>query len=180
MLLFFAACTPWKDSAPPEDPRIKERKYCNDPRALNYNWGFPGLSDSAACIYPADIFAGEYSYTDTIYFADLTPDSTLPGKTYTLLLTALSYNKLSVKGFCPTGQEISLTAERTTFQAHIDTTIQASDTTWGYGQFLCREADTLTGYITKSRTDSLLLSIQWTVVSDTGIRIHRGTAIRTY
>lgn len=36
----FFSCEKWKDPNPDVDPRITERKYCNDPEAINYNWDF--------------------------------------------------------------------------------------------------------------------------------------------
>jgi hypothetical protein len=177
-LIGILSCKKWQDKPGIPDPRINERKYCNDPRAINYNWGFPGVSDSTVCMYPAQVFKGKYIYTDSIYFPDFTQDTLHPEKTYTLLINEISYNKLSLEGFCEGNQAIFLTASRYNYRATIDTTIHSSDTTVDYGQFFCRQLDTLTGYLSKSQGDSTHLLIEFTVVSDTGIRIHKGTALR--
>lgn len=176
--LALCACQKWQDKQPPEDPRINEKKYCNDPYALNYNWDFPGMPDSTVCIYPADIFEGNYLFTDSLYSADNTFDSAASQQSYALRITRLSINKLAVHGFCSPTDSLLFTAERSTFRANADSTIQLTDTTTGYGQFFCRTQDTLSGFMMLSRTDSTLLKIDFTVVSDTDIRFHRGTAIR--
>ena len=62
----FLACTKWADTQKPSDPRLTQ-KYCNDPFAVNYNWGFPGLPDNSTCIFPSDLYVGTYLFHDSIY-----------------------------------------------------------------------------------------------------------------
>lgn len=174
------SCKKWQDPPQVTDPRITERKYCNDPAAVNYNWNFPGTPDSTTCFYPSDIFVGDYLFTDSIYRSDNSFDSAASLQVYTLHLFRLSKNKLAVVGFCMGGDSLRFTAERTTYKAYADSTIRTSDTTYDYGQYFCSMADTLTGNFYKQQTDTLgtHLFIDFTVVSDTGVDYHRGTAIK--
>ena len=172
------ACKKWSDPKVPDDPRIHDRKYCNDPEAVNYNWNFPGDPDNSVCIYPSDLYKGTYSFTDSIYSDKNKFDSVgslLPP--YTLTIIALDKRHFRVVGFCAT-DSLKFTAERTTYRASADSTIMIQDTIKAYGQFLCRTADTMTGYFTKFASDTSRLIIEFKVASDTGINFHRGTAIR--
>ncbi|HTN45366.1 MAG TPA: hypothetical protein VL098_03400 [Flavipsychrobacter sp.] len=177
--LLFSACKKWVDPNPSVDPRITERRYCNDPQAVNYNWDFPGTQDSSVCFFPSDLFEGNYSFTDSIYFQDNSLDTNRTFQTYTLNITRTSKNQFKLAGFCG-GNDINFTAQRTTYLAYADTTLKLNDTTFAFGQPLCRIQDTLTGTLSKSKTDSLSrhIYIEWRVVSDSGINFHKGTAIK--
>ena len=176
--VLFTACEKWTDPEPKTDPRIGERRYCNDPEAVNFNWNFPGLEDNTTCIYPSDLFKGTYLFRDSIYSADNVFDSARSGISYILQIIPSGKSKFRVLGFCGPGDSLLFTAERSTYRASADTTIIVNDSTFGYGQFFCRDLDTLTGSFTKSRTDSTALLIDFRVISDTGANLHRGTAIR--
>src|SRR5262245_8926779 len=65
-VLLLASCEKWEDTPGKSDPRL-ERKYCNDPEAVNYNRDFPGTADNSVCYYPSDAFSGRYSFIDSIY-----------------------------------------------------------------------------------------------------------------
>jgi hypothetical protein len=88
----------------------------------------------------------------------------------TLRFTADSKTKMSISGFCPGGQILRFTTNRA---------LRASgDTTAVNGQLLCRQKDTISGYITRTLADSSRLQFFLTVVSDTGVTTHQGTAYR--
>lgn len=176
--LFIFSCKKYKDPDPATDPRIPTRKYCNDPKAVNYNWDFPGVPDNSVCIYPTDLFKGSYLYTDSVYHADNTFDSALSLITYTLQVIPNSVNKFSLIGFCGNGDSLRFTAERTSYRANADTTIKLNDTTFVYGQFFCSSLDTMTGTLTRPKGDSVRLKIDFTVHSDTEVNFHRGTATK--
>lgn len=179
LLAFVAAgCEKWVDPKAKEDPRISERAYCNDPEAVNFNWNFPGTPDSTTCFYPTDIFKGTYLFIDSIYSSDNTFDSAQSTKSYTLTIVPYSNNKFGIIGFCG-NDPLKFTAERSTYRANADSTINVSDTTFDYGQYFCRIQDTLAGFIFKDRNDSSSrLFIEFIVRSDTGLNFHRGTAIK--
>src|SRR5690606_18082647 len=164
-----AACEKWTDPEAVDDPRLHDRFYCNDPEAVNYNWNFPGVADSSVCIYPADLFAGTYSFTDSIYDGQEFFDSAHSQTTYTLQFIPIDKSRLRTVGFCGISDSLKFTAERSTYRASADTTIFMNDTVKVFGQFFCRTLDTLSGYLTKNRNDSTLINIQLRVVSDTGV-----------
>lgn len=166
LCLLALSCKKYEDKPGPDDPRLV-RPYCNDPEAVNYNWDFPGKPDNSVCKYPADVFAGRYQFNDSIYDAG---NSLVLRQQYTLTLTARSRSALDITGFCGPGDAIKMTASRF-FRASVDTTIEA-------GQPFCRSLDTLSGYITRTAADDTRLKFFFTVVSDTGLSYHQGTAIK--
>lgn len=178
IVLSTLSCKKWSDPAAPQDPRLTENKYCNDPEAVNYNWNFPGVADNTICFYPADIFKGTYSFTDSVYNSQNVFDSAGSLTTYTLQVIPIGKRQLRILGFCSGSDSLKFTAERATYQASADTTIFLNDTTKVFGQFFCRTLDTLSGYIRKNQNDSLSLIFDLKVVSDTGINFHKGTAVR--
>lgn len=93
-LLLLISCEKWQDSKADSDPRLQDRKYCNDPDAVNFNWGFPGVPDSTKCIFPTDLYVGTYSFTDSIYSSNNLLDTLQSKTTYTLYIIPLSKNSL--------------------------------------------------------------------------------------
>jgi hypothetical protein len=167
------SCKKWEDPAPTNDPRISN-PYCNDPEAVNYNWGFPGKPDNSVCVYPADLFAGNYKVHDTIYKAD--EDLFLRADSMDVQLVKLSNTKLSVIGMCPGGAIIRITAA-TRYGAWVDTT--AGDSLSLHpGHIFCRQQDTVTGTLSRDRVDSSLMYMDLTVWADTGATIHRARAVK--
>jgi hypothetical protein len=177
---FLFSCKKWSDPAAPQDPRLDDNKYCNDPDAVNYNWNFPGVPDNSVCIFPADLFKGTYSFTDSIYNVQNVFDSARSQNTYTLHIIALGKRTLRITGFCSASDSLKFTAERSTYRATADTTIFLNDTTKVFGQFFCRTQDTLSGSVSKNQNDSSgrTVRVDFRVVSDTGVYFHRGTAIK--
>ncbi|HRO42122.1 MAG TPA: hypothetical protein PL009_04775 [Flavipsychrobacter sp.] len=180
LLLFtiLFSCKKWSDPAAPQDPRLDDNKYCNDPEAVNYNWNFPGQPDNSVCIFPADLFKGTYLFTDSIYNSQNVFDSARSQNIFTLQVFPIGKRTLRILGFCGLTDSLKFTAERSTYRATADTTIFLNDTTKVYGQFFCRTQDTLTGFFMKSHTDTNALKIDLQVISDTGIYFHRGTAVK--
>jgi hypothetical protein len=173
------SCKKWKDEIATDDPRLHGRKYCNDPQAVNYNWGFPGVPDNTICIFPSDLYKGTYSFTDSIYDYNEVLDSNLSKNIYTLQVFAISKKHLAVTGFC-NNDTLFFTAGRTTYSASADSIFKLNDTTKAFGQPFCRILDTLSGTITKDRFDTTNTKIKfnWKVVSDTGTYYHKGTAVK--
>jgi hypothetical protein len=172
------SCEKWTDAPGSDDPRLGDRKYCNIPDAVNYNWGFPGKPDSTVCFFPSDLFSGTYQFKDSVYLENNTFDSVKSQTSYTLHIYKLTKNRFALVGLCGIMDSLKFTAERTTYRATGDSTIKTSDTTVGHGQFFCRSLDTLTGFILKPQSDSNKLILNFRVVSDTGVNFHRGTAIK--
>lgn len=174
------SCKKWSDPAAPQDPRLNEKKYCNDPEAVNYNWNFPGQPDNTVCIFPADLYQGTYSFTDSIYNSQSVFDSARSQQIYILRLVPVGKRHLRIVGFCGGTDSLKFTAERSTYRATADTTLFLNDTTKVHGQLFCRTQDTLTGFVRKNQNDSTGKTIHFDlrVVSDTGVYFHRGTAIK--
>lgn len=162
---WFAACKKYQDSPGQYDPRLSS-KYCNDPAAVNFNYGFPGTADNSVCFYPSDVYKGSYQFVDSIYFNDVLV-AEVP---LVLQISKQDETKFTLSGFCGSASSLHFTANRALF-AYADTVV-------GTGQILCRQQDTLSGTLTQTLSDSLRLHIYFTVASDTGSTTHQGTAYR--
>ncbi|MEZ5018324.1 MAG: hypothetical protein R2800_14790 [Flavipsychrobacter sp.] len=171
-LVFLAACSKSDNEGPDISDKLTN-PYCNDPEAINYNWGFPGRPDNTTCFYPKDIFVGVYSFSDSIYNANLELKKV---NDITLTIYANSNNILRVTGFCSNTDSIRLTADRF-YRSYADSTI-TNDSVVLDGQIVCRTVDTLSGYLIKDKNDSTKLSVNITVASDTGLNFHLGTAYK--
>ncbi len=165
-ILFLLSCKGYKDPAPFTDPRIVN-KYCNTPSAINYNWNFPGVPDSTTCIFPAQIYSGNYFYRDSIFNSSgllLNEDS------FPLTFIQIDTTRLKIIGFC-TGDTIHATATRF-YKFIIDTVV-------GRGQLFCNPLDTISGNGSKfDLTDTLNIKLVYEVATDTGIVYHAGTATK--
>lgn len=177
-LILFFSCKKWEDQKAQPNPLITARKYCNDPLAVNYNWGFPGTPDNTTCYYPTDIFKGDYVYQDSVFDVNMNFDSVRSQTSYVLHVIPTDKYHFRVVGFCSNNDSLKFTGERSTFKASADTTIKINDSTYAYGQFCCSSLDTLTGYFSKNMSDSIHLKVNFMIVSDTGINYHIGTAIK--
>ena len=167
LILLTASCRKYKDEPGPTDVRLA-RKYCNDPEAVNFNRDFPGTADNSVCYYPSDVFKGQYNFVDSIFDGANIRIAEVP---LVLNFSATSHTRLLLSGFCGSGAgTLSLTANRQ-LRANLDTTIMD-------GQPLCRSKDTASGYISQLPSDSTKIRFYFTVVSDTGVAYHQGTAIR--
>ncbi len=168
LLLGMASCKPTDNKYNTTDPRLQTNTFCNDPAAVNFNWGFPGRPDSSVCVYPSDLYKGRFSFRDSVYDQDGYLDSAASQNTYALVISTAGKNAIRISGFCAT--TLTLTAPRTGFQATLDTNAVT-------GQIFCRPQDTVSGTITRAFSDTTQLQIQFTVYADTSVRTHRGTAV---
>jgi len=175
-VVFFAvACKKYEDKSA-EDLDL-QNTYCNDPLAVNYNWGFPGSPDNSTCIYPRDLFEGTYILEDSVYYKDFTLEKVV---TRMMQVDAVALNKLNVTldSLCPNEKKTMLpvTADRF-FKASIDSA-RAYDSTLFPGYPICG-TDTINGFMRKGNVGDNHIRIQFTVYSDTGkISYHIGTAIK--
>ncbi len=160
--LFFA-CKPYKDPAPTVTDKLT-KKYCNDPSAINYNWDFPGIADNSVCIYPAQIFSGNYFYRDSILDAS---GNLVKKDSFPIVLTQIDSVKLTITGFC-VGNPLQATANR--YYKFV------VDSTHGWGQKMCSTTDTFSGGAQFLAIGDSLLKFNFIVFADTGKIIHKGTA----
>ena len=170
------SCKKYTDPSPTIDPRLTN-PYCNDPEAVNYNWGFPGKPDNTTCFFPSDLFAGTYRVYDSIYVTQ----SGLFIRADSFDMNVYRYSagdkkKINVTGFCGGGVTLRLTAG-VTYTATVDT---IGDTAFVLkGQQFCTIEDTVSGTITRDRLDSSLIRISFQVYGkDTNIYTHQGQGRR--
>lgn len=95
-----------------------------------------------------------------------------------LALTALNNIAMKLTGFC--NGEVTLTADRyyksTVDSLSIDNSGLATKLN---GQYLCGNTkDTVSGYISRNRTDSTKITLYFTVATDSGIIYHQGSGTR--
>ncbi len=114
----FYACSKYKDP-PKADPVDTGSHYCNDSRAVNFNWGFPGIPDSTSCVFPVDSMLGSWVYTDSVFL----PNGNLQGITIRNLSFAATEDStlthMAVSGWC-TGSPVAITINKYG-QAYVDT-----------------------------------------------------------
>lgn len=162
-----------KESDPPGasvDPNLKDF-YCNDPRAINYNWNFPGIPNDSICIYPIDLYEGQWILNDSIFFTDKELD--------TFLVNTVQFEKtedsllihLSLKGLCNNDNPIFITTDKFG-NAEID-----SMDIHNSGQLFCMPEDTITGTFRFQfdNKDTLEINME---VRGPNARIHKAKAFR--
>jgi len=176
---FVLSCAKYKDTKATPDPRLTN-PYCNDPTAVNYNWGFPGVPDSSICFYPTDVFNGTWEYHDSVF---VQPSGLfIYADSFVMTITKLSKTQMTVLGFCSGGGSLNLTAGPL-FVATVDSTIKDSllNATIGAdeGQPFCIAQDTVNGTFTKDIISDSIIHVSLTVNSDTGVvSTHIGTAYK--
>lgn len=168
----FYACAKNEPYNTPSDEQLSTH-YCNDPIAINYNHGFPGVADNSVCIYPTDVFQGTYQLRDSVFNAEYELDTILE---YVVSFQARSLTRLVMSGFCPNGDSIRLTADRY-YKAGVDSTM-LQDSSMREGHIFCRQADTISGFITRYNSDTDKIRINLAIASDTGINYHIGTGLK--
>ena len=165
ILLLIAACKPYEDPEPITDPRINN-PYCNDPAAINFNWGFPGVPDNSQCFYPADVFEGNYVWQDSTLNdngAVIAYDSIFS------TINKIDSTRFEIIGRC--NANVKLTASR-----FLTFTI---DTIVGDGQIFCRATDTIAGSGMKvGVSDTSTFFMNYSVITDTGTTTHKAKFVK--
>lgn len=164
--IFIAACKPYQDPDPISDPRLEESSYCNDPAAINYNWGFPGVPDNTLCIYPSDVFTGNYVWRDTILDGNR---NVLGFDSAFVTITKIDTTRVNINGRC--GYDLKLTADE-----FLNIVIDSID---GNGQKFCQANDTIIGSGLKTGfSDTTTFTLNYTIISDTGSSMHESLFIK--
>lgn len=154
-LIGLTACLRAEDPEP-QDPKGLTNPYCNDPRAANYNRGFPGIPDSSTCVYPIDYFVGEWQLEDSIFYKDNTPPDFQIRTLHFESTEDTSLTHLKLLGLCTSSQALLLTADK--YQnAEIDSTGR-----YLAGQIFCDQSDTVTGSFRYDflRKDTILMELE--------------------
>jgi hypothetical protein len=166
VILIISSCKRYKDPDPFKDSRINQ-PYCNDPSAINYNWDFPGVPDNSKCIYPAEIFKGNYFYRDS----EITASGNIGNlDSFPITITQIDSTKLEIVGFC--GTKIH-TAKANRFYTFV------LDSLTGNGQNFCSTTDTVEGKGQKQNlTDTTFIKFNYTTLQNGVSVIHSGTATK--
>jgi hypothetical protein len=141
--------------------------YCNNPTAVNYNWGFPGKPDNSICIFPAQIFVGTYLFKDSVL------DNLgiyLPFDSSILTITKTNDSLVKINGQCKNSLQLNAKVNKN-YRLILDS-IQYN------GQVFCNNTDTINGYIQKLNPFDSILTYNYNVINATTTIIHKGTLIK--
>lgn len=178
--MVLAACQKTEEPPKKYDDRL-EKRYCNDPDAINYNWDFPGTPDNSICFFPDEIFNGTYKLTDSLFDGGFRFDTT-SGRTFEITITSVDKVHMTVSGLvinsvC-TLNNIKITGDRY-YKASVDSTFSPPpDSTFLNGFVIPCSPDTISGFFAKDPDDISRLRVNFTIFGDTGIYFRRGTAIK--
>lgn len=172
--LVFLACSKYKDPARPDlGDSLGNKVYCNDPRAVNYNWNFPGKLDNTTCVYPIDPFSGNWKFQDYVTLPNGDTDAVL---TRNLVFTSTEdtvLTHIAVTGWCSGNVPLYITANKYG-KALVDTFPGSA-----LGQYLCVTTDTLNGNFNKGAYKSPdSMKIDLTVTDASGAKSHKGIAVK--
>lgn len=170
--VFINACQ--KKDPPPSggDDRLTN-PYCNDPLAVNYNWGFPGKPDNSVCFYPVDTFIGNWVFLDSIFNQDSTFHSFI-SRTLSFKDTHDStHAQLAMHGWCD-NEIIYIRADKNR-RAIVDTLSENYK-----GQIVCNQQDSISGKFNLNtfRVDSMKVDIK--ISNSSGTFFHQGWAIKQH
>jgi|SRR5690554_613977 len=147
--------------------------FCNDPRAINYNWGFPGKADSTVCQFPVDSFLGNWIFTDSVFYEDETFSEVVIRNLQFFSTEDTLLQHMEVHGWCMNNNIIYLTADRFN-NALLDDLIENHG-----GQLGCSSEDTLSGHFNKNFIGNDSMRITVSEKGAEGTKNHRGLAIRS-
>lgn len=172
-ICFFAACRKYVDPPPADQDDRLTNKYCNDSKAVNFNWGFPGIPDNTVCIYPIDSFLGTWLLTDTT----LLPNGNIAAiEEKTLVFTSTEDSVkayLAVTGWCNSNIALNLVANK--YNLAVVDTVPGGE----WGQYLCGNlTDTITGQFNKKTGQSNTMRLSVNISKPSGIEQHVGTAVK--
>jgi hypothetical protein len=164
--VFFSSCKPYKDPAP-IITNVLTTHYCNNPKAVNYNWGFPGVADDAICFFPADLFVGQYTYYDSIL--DVGSSLYLPFDTVDITIAKLTDSTIHILGQCVTVPLSAKASKNYRF---------ALDSTTYLGQVFCGGGDTINGAGTKIQFNDTNFVYQYQLIKNGNLLNHKGWMIK--
>jgi len=171
-LLMAASCLKSDDPPPAEPNPDLTNHYCNDPNAVNYNRGFPGIPDNSVCTYPVDSFVGQWLWVDSVFHPDSSFNFT---DTKTLAFQATEdtlHSHMEITGLCNNpGVPIQITADK-----YGTALIDSVDKHYA-GQFFCSPADTVSGRFRfpLDRRDTMMIEL---TVHGPSAGYHKGKAHR--
>lgn len=149
-----------------------DRKYCNDPFAVNYNDSFPGIPDNSTCVYAYDVYLGAWVLYDSTFKEDSSFYQFKEMEIAFDIAPSEEKNEMNMSGFCE-GSLIHLKADKFGRAAALNhlkypdsaQVICGGDSVMGFFNFKIETRDTLLFHLTEQKTSGLNL-------------YHKGMAIR--
>jgi len=170
--MLLGACTKNTDKKGPDISDQLNRKYCNIPRAVNYNWNFPGIEDNSTCFFATDFYEGSWMFVDTVKSRDETVIriDTL-GFDLRKMAQDTTYQKMTMTGWCGT-EALTINVDRF-YLARTD----SFDNNQGW-QKICGNRDSVLVEMRKSLLDTTQLTIHIIQYLPDSVLYHSGTGIR--
>lgn len=171
-LLLLTACSKSGDKKGPDISDQLNRKYCNIPGAVNYNWNFPGIEDNSTCFFATSFYEGNWMFVDTVKSHDETVIriDTL-GLSFQKIEQDLTYQKMHMTGWCGT-ESLIIDVDRF-YLARTD----SFDNNQGW-QKICNNRDSVFVEMRKSIYDTTQLTINIIQYLPTSVLYHSGSGIR--
>jgi hypothetical protein len=166
MPFFTQNCAKYKDPAPIKIDTFTSH-YCNNNKAVNYNWGFPGIADNSICVFPSDIFKGTYTFYDSLQDAN---GIFLPTNNYDLNITKITDSTLFIEGLCANGLQLKAHATKN-FRFTLDSTV-------AQGQLFCANIDTINGFAILQNYGDTSFVFSYNLYTPTGQQLHKGTVVK--
>src|SRR5690554_1322158 len=169
---FFASCEKYEDKA--NKDWDGDEFYCNDPEAVNYNWGFPGEINDSLCIYPTELFVGDWIMIDTVFNDTLAIIDIQQRAVSFVNKSDDSLNHLiELEGYCEDHSTIIFQANRFMLASVLDILVD------DLGQLNCDGESIITGFIrTQSlQSDTLYLQLMKRTAQDENFMI-KGVAFK--
>jgi hypothetical protein len=163
--VLFWGCKKYQD--PPPQNLGLTNPYCNNPKAVNYNWGFPGVPVDSVCIFPVDELKGIFTYYDSILDAS---GVYLPFDTTNIIINKITDSTINIDGLCSTSQPLSAKVTRN-LRFY-------TDSTNSLGTIFCNPTDTINGRGTKARIGDTIIGFNYNIFNTSGSVIHKGILIR--
>lgn len=171
IVVIISACEKYSDKKGGDIKDQLNRKYCNIPHAINYNWNFPGIEDNTTCYFAYEYFQGNWTFVDTIKKQDeiIQIDTLVISFEHNNADT--TYGTIFLNGWCA-NEKLKLIADR--FYNVVTDTMENGEKY----QVVCNNQDTISGTISKDISDSTKLSIKLNVTNANGTFLHVGNASR--
>lgn len=173
-MVLISSCEKYEDSSQNDWKVDENQEYCNHPDAVNYNWGFPGVINDSICIFPNEVFEGQWYLTDTL-FNDTLGVEAIRERFIDIQWVpedSIEY-KLRLSGWCDNEHELYLDANRFLLASVID---ELEDYP---GQWDCDLTSSISGTIRKNNFDADTLYLQMIQQTDQDqLRIIKGRAIK--
>lgn len=136
-----------------------DRKYCNDPFAINYNDSFPGTPDNSTCKYAYDVYLGTWTLRDSMFKEDSSFFQFSEKDITFSILPSETKNQMNMSGYC-SGSSIQWQADKFGKAQIINKlpypdsaqVVCGGDSVMGYFRFQVESKDTLLLFMTEKKS----------------------------